>query len=644
MLTPRRILLLFVFLFAWFMRIAYLQEVRQAGFGRLVEMPEMVRTVDPGVSDGAPGPRSPRATALLQEEIRGFIARRRSGPGAVIEALQMLDAAMGALVAVFVASLGARAFGMLPGLVAGLLYAIAGPALFHEQRLGPAVLDTLLAVAAISAIAGLRERPTPARLLAAVITLFASVWGVPEFFWPAVTLLAWLAIAPSPDVPSAERRFVGVMCIAAVAAGELARRYGGWVGDPGLTGARLIDVLRAEEPAAALNFRFWHDRLGVVSRATPTWLAVVPAALVGLLSVRARWRWALGLIAVPAVGIFTLYPFYADGSQRLWIMAALTPLAARGITWFTGRVLAVDLVAAFAAVTLGVLMGVALAPGGNSAPRSREFVLAGELAERAGDLTRAAQAYVEGLREDPEDASLVNRLCLVSVKLRAVGRAVQWCAEAARLAPSDVKVLQSLGMAYRAAGYQREALDVFLRARDLAPEDPFNYQTLAYLYVRDGQNDLARACLEEVRRLGRESFEIDYQLGLVLRLTGDRRGALAAFQRALNRDEDVAPARRIDAKVELARLLIDTGETNAARLALTQLIEEGVERADVHRHLGLLYAREFQEPERALRHLERSLELDPEQRGVQEVEEAILEIQSALLPDAESGDDGHAGE
>ena len=122
-----------------------------------------------------------------------------------------------------------------------------------------------------------------------------------------------------------------------------------------------------------------------------------------------------------------------------------------------------------------------------------------------------------------------------------------------------------------------------------------------------GDASRLRAASERLRWIGRDSANVDYQLGKLLESQGNGRGALLAYQRSL----DLLPSAA--AWIATAELLEGAGQLDAAQAAVARALELAPDDAAVAYRGGSLALRHSQ-IDQARTLLERAVTLDPENK------------------------------
>jgi len=180
----------------------------------------------------------------------------------------------------------------------------------------------------------------------------------------------------------------------------------------------------------------------------------------------------------------------------------------------------------------------------------------------------------------------------------------------------QVQLYQQIGAVYRDETKDTErAIDSFLNALGLVPDDAPSLQALSQLY--EARGDHAQA-LDVLSRLTQsldddadraEKVRIYHHMGEVLaKQLGDRMAALEAYQAAADLDDAHMPA--FDA---MRSIHMDAGDYHAAARALTRMaaIEKNPRRsANILVELGDLYQDKLEEPPRAVECYEQAIALD----------------------------------
>jgi tetratricopeptide (TPR) repeat protein len=222
---------------------------------------------------------------------------------------------------------------------------------------------------------------------------------------------------------------------------------------------------------------------------------------------------------------------------------------------------------------------------------------------------REALPVLEGAaRRDPGSPDLAVNL---GNAWRAVGepaRAREEFERALRLDPRSARAWNNLGSLALGRGDLPRALECLRRAVDLDPSYAVFRVNLADALVAAGRPEEADARFLEAYHLDPGLPESRRGMGEVLLRRGDAAGAEREFRAAVAATRPSARAANF-----LGYLLAGRGDARGAAAAYLRAVALDPALHDAHRSLGYLYAGPLADPERARRHLETSLALDPGQ-------------------------------
>ena len=214
------------------------------------------------------------------------------------------------------------------------------------------------------------------------------------------------------------------------------------------------------------------------------------------------------------------------------------------------------------------------------------LIRAGDLLLAEGELDAAEAAYGRAASGRPESAAARFGLGRVALERGDAGRAVQILEAVVATEPEGSIVHHHLGMALRAAGDPERARLELSRNRQapIAIVDPLR-ERLNLLGVKE------EAVFDRAVRSAR---------------SGDHAQAIDLYDELLGTDD-------ADAEVHfnLARSLIETGDSGRAESHLRRAIEVRPDHGAAHFNLALLLGRAGRDVEAAA-HLERAADLDPE--------------------------------
>ena len=186
------------------------------------------------------------------------------------------------------------------------------------------------------------------------------------------------------------------------------------------------------------------------------------------------------------------------------------------------------------------------------------------------------------------------------------------------LSPDTASAWNDLGSLLLSQGETDEAIRCLERAVATEPGYALYHVNLADAYNAAGRAAEARARFEAADRLDPEASESIRGRGELALLRGDVAAAETAFRAAAGGSPPSARAANF-----LGYLLVRRGDRQAATAAYERAVALDPTLWDAHRSLGLLFAEQPAERQRAVRHLTLSLQLEPEQEGAERLRERI---------------------
>jgi tetratricopeptide (TPR) repeat protein len=229
----------------------------------------------------------------------------------------------------------------------------------------------------------------------------------------------------------------------------------------------------------------------------------------------------------------------------------------------------------------------------------------------------------------PGDAQGHNVLGTVLLRLGDLRGAIEAFRQATRLDSSLTEARVNLAQALVKAGRKDEARKEAAEVERLKAEEAGLGRAMLLVETAAGQwakGQLAGAVsqLREATAASPSFAEAHYQLGLALRRSGvDPREAQMPFLRVLQLEPGHAPAR-----YEMAKILVELGETDSAVLQLRKAVEQRPSLAEARRELARLAARSH-DWATAVYELQAALVWEPGHR------EALRDLEAAL--EASSG-------
>jgi Flp pilus assembly protein TadD len=489
----------------------------------------------------------------------------------------VVQSLVGALTAVFVATLGRRWFGPRAGMWAGLLYATLGPAVYVETSLlAEGVLLCLLMGALVVLSA---ERLTVARSSAGGLLLGLATLVRPTAALVAVALLVALWRIARGRRSAVMTSFLCSACIV-IAPGLIKnwsasrtltiQGFGGlnfYIGNSPVHNGRPVfrlgagwDALNSEAQRAGITDPAAQDRYYV--RKTFDEIVAHPAAFVRLLGEKTLW-----LVQASEVRDSHSFYFFTSQSSLLALlprMAVLVPLAAIGIVVLVVRRSAPPLLMAY---TAGAALGVILLVVGT---RYR-LPIVPPLAILGGV---GAAALIDAVSQ--RDRRRFTTMALSAVAAVVVGH-LFYDAPSANLSEEWSFTGSALITEHRLP----EAEAAYRRALDADAQSGLAWDGLGLALFDERRWSDSRAALNRAVQLDPGSARTTYHLGLVDEAENRLSDAVANLRATLHIDPT-----NLDAERHLANDLIRVHKDEEAIVVLNDLIVHAPNDADARRVLG----------------------------------------------------------
>jgi len=512
---------------------------------------------------------------------------------------------------------GARLFGRRAGLIAGLLLAVCGPAIFFDGLLQKAALDVFLLSALLLVVACLVERVTFARALLAGVLLGCLALTRENALVLLPALLVWLAwlggrqrgLAPALAVILGAAIILGPVAVRNFALGgelHLTTSQAGpnfYIGNhEGATGT--YEPLRSARGNAAYERQ---DAIDIAQQALGRslapgevssywwrrglqWIAEHPAAWLRLTAKKLMLVWN----AEEATDTEDLYS-YAEWSQPLrigvWVchLGVLAPLGLLGVWLTRARWRELWVFYAMAAIyAVSVALFYVLA-------RYR-YPLVPFLILFAGAALAALPAWwrASGHRERWQAVTLVVLAAIVC----------NW----PLLPASAMRAVThyNIGYEFQTQGQPEEAAAEYRTALALVPDYAPAHSNLGVLLAAKGQHDDARAHYREALRLDPALTDAEVNLGIDLAEAGQHAEAIETLRHAITLD-----ANSVSAHYNLGMALAAISRFDEAQREFEQTLALDATNAAAHNNLGILFASQGRLDE-GIAHFRAALRLHPD--------------------------------
>jgi tetratricopeptide (TPR) repeat protein len=180
----------------------------------------------------------------------------------------------------------------------------------------------------------------------------------------------------------------------------------------------------------------------------------------------------------------------------------------------------------------------------------RQWLDAGLVAHRRGDIAQATDLYREALKHAPANADALNLLGTALLQLGQAAEATRCLEHAARVQRNNPRVLANLGQAYLALSRYGAACDAFRKATRLDPQEPQFQLGVAAALAMDGKLSEAETLLHRLIKRFPHAAAVWLNLGNVMRDQSRREEAIDKYRKAVELEPGL-----IDARNNLARLL-----------------------------------------------------------------------------------------
>ena len=248
-----------------------------------------------------------------------------------------------------------------------------------------------------------------------------------------------------------------------------------------------------------------------------------------------------------------------------------------------------------------------------------------------GRFDEAREAYRNAIRLDGLNGAAHDGLANILIHEGQLGAAMRELELALRFDPNQTRALATLASLLSQQGEQEKALQVAKRALKLAPKFGTLHNNLGLIYRRTDQLDLAEKHYKLAIEYAPRQDAAYVNLAQLFRIQGKEEESLEQFRAAISARPYHPNA------IALANLGVyhfNLQETRKALAFYLKALRSDPDYAMVHRYLASIYATpEFHRPKRAIYHLRRTLELDPDQEGAEALRELLRIVQEVKSPE-----------
>ncbi|MGZ5225943.1 MAG: tetratricopeptide repeat protein [Burkholderiales bacterium] len=173
----------------------------------------------------------------------------------------------------------------------------------------------------------------------------------------------------------------------------------------------------------------------------------------------------------------------------------------------------------------------------------RQWLDAGLVAHRQGDLAQATHLYRQALKQAPANADALNLLGTALLQLGQAAEATTFLEHAARAQRNNPRVLANLGQAYLALSRYGDACDAFRKATRLDPQELQFQVGVAASLAMGGKLSEAETLLERLIKRFPHAAAVWLNLGNVMRDQSRRDEAIDKYRKAVELEPELIDAR-----------------------------------------------------------------------------------------------------
>jgi tetratricopeptide (TPR) repeat protein len=203
---------------------------------------------------------------------------------------------------------------------------------------------------------------------------------------------------------------------------------------------------------------------------------------------------------------------------------------------------------------------------------------------RAGQTSKAIEAYQQALRINPEYAEAWNNLGNANGRAGQTSKAIEAYQQALRINPEYAEAWYNLGIDYADAGQSAKAIEAYQQALRINPEYAEAWNNLGIAYADAGQSAKAIEAYQQALRITPEDAEAWNNLGIAYVKAGQAAKAIETYQQALRITPEYA-----EAWYNLGNAYVDVDQATKAIESYQQALRINPEYASAWNNLGIAY-------------------------------------------------------
>lgn len=208
-------------------------------------------------------------------------------------------------------------------------------------------------------------------------------------------------------------------------------------------------------------------------------------------------------------------------------------------------------------------------------------------------------------------------------QLKNIDAAITEYEKGLSIAPADINLLNSLGVALGVDGYLDKAMEFFEKARSINPEEVMVIHNIALIHRINGNNDSALAYLKKAHGINPDIFEIELLLGHLLSKEKKYDAAMAHLEAAIRLKPESGTAFRIKGQI-----FIEKEDAPGAAAQFNQAIKLNPNDPEALSGYARVMALQKKNLPIALSFAKKSLDLDPENKRYKQYLEEIQNLQA----------------
>lgn len=264
-------------------------------------------------------------------------------------------------------------------------------------------------------------------------------------------------------------------------------------------------------------------------------------------------------------------------------------------------------------------------PDTSQTNKSNDYGNLGNAYLNTGDVQNAIGAYEKSLKIDPNNFYTHNNLGKIYAEKNNFPEAVEEFKKAIEFNPGQWEPYYNLGLAYMKSTQLIKAQKVLSVAQKLAPQEAQVLFGLGNLYENMGRFEQSIKYYKKYISLSKDDWKGYFYIGNILSRLSSYKSAIQEYKKSKKLN-----SRHSQTLVNLGNAYSNINRPDLAineyLLALSLNIQDPV----IHRNIGVLYTRkDFYSPLKAVYHLQKSLELDPNQNAAESVKNLINQLKKS---------------